>query len=292
MIQIKDLTFTYPGALNPALQIQSLHIPRGSFTLITGRSGSGKSTFLRLTNALVPYFSGGTITGSILVNGNNPLLVGPQVMSRHVGFVFQEPENQFVVDIVEDEIAFSMENAAIPRIEMQTRMQTILEQLNIQHLRFRRVNTLSGGETQRVAIAAALVLMPELLVLDEPTSQLDPLAAQEVLTLLDHLRKERSITILIAEHRLERILPYCDHMLNLDAGNKAGTYGSPAEVIAQNELQPPIVQLAQHFNWQPVPLGIEEARPFAEKISRPIPVPESSTSMQIYNQYCQYGMFP
>ncbi|MHB8133117.1 MAG: ABC transporter ATP-binding protein [Anaerolineaceae bacterium] len=275
MIQIKDLTFTYPGSQNPALQIQSLHIPPGSFTLITGRSGSGKSTFLRLTNALVPYFSGGTITGSILVNGKNPLLVGPQVMSRHVGFVFQEPENQFVVNIVEDEIAFSMENAAIPRSEMQTRIQTILEQLNIQHLRFRKVDSLSGGETQRVAIAAALVLIPELLVLDEPTSQLDPQAAQEVLTLLDQLRKERSITILIAEHRLERVLPYCDHMLNLGAGNKAGVYGTPAQVIVHNELQPPIVQLAQHFNWQPIPLGIEEARSFAEKVSRPISIPKS-----------------
>jgi len=265
MIRIKDLTFTYPGGLNPALQIQSLHIPHGSFTLITGRSGSGKSTLLRLTNALVPYFSGGTITGSILVNGYNPLVVGPQAMSRHVGFVFQEPENQFVVDIVEDEIAFSMENAAIPRKEMQARMQTILEQLNIQHLRFRKVNSLSGGETQRVAIAAALVLMPELLVLDEPTSQLDPQAAQEVLTLLDQLRRERSITILIAEHRLERVLPFCDYMLHLTTRNAVPSWGTPNEIISTCELQPPVIRLAQLRNWQPLPLSVDAAMPFARQ---------------------------
>ncbi len=265
MLRIENLSFTYPDSLKPALLIDHLHIPRGSFTLVSGRSGSGKSTLLRLTNALVPYFSGGKVSGSILVDGINPLEYGPQVMSSHVGFVFQEPENQFVVERVEDEIAFSMENAAIPRDEMQIRVGNILRLLDIEPLRYRKVNTLSGGEMQRVAIAAALVLQPKLLVLDEPTSQLDPQAAQDVLTLLDQIRKEQGITILVAEHRLERVLQFCTHMLHLTAGKAITSCGTPSEIVALCELQPPVVRLAQLRNWQPLPLSVEAAIPFAKK---------------------------
>ena len=264
MLRIENLSFTYPDSLKPALLIDHLHIPRGSFTLVSGRSGSGKSTLLRLTNALVPYFSGGKVSGSILVDGLNPLEKGPQVMSKHVGFVFQEPENQFIVDRVEDEIAFSMENAAIPRAEMQNRILNILQQLGIESLRYRKVNTLSGGEMQRVAIAAALVLRPKILVLDEPTSQLDPRAAQDVLSLLDQIRKEQGITILVAEHRLERVLQFCTLMLHLTAGQAVTLCGTPNEVVARCELQPPVVRLAQLRNWQPLPLSVEAAIPFAK----------------------------
>jgi len=263
MLQINNLTFTYPDAKEPALQIDHLHIPPGSFTLVTGRSGAGKSTFLRLANGLVPYFSGGIVSGSILINGINPLEVGPQVMSGQVGFVFQEPENQFVVDCVEDEIVFSMENAAIPSAEMERKLEGVLKQLDIESLRYRKVHSLSGGEAQRVAIAAALVLQPKLLVLDEPTSQLDPASAQKVLSLLERIRNENGITILIAEHRLERILHFCTHLLHLSIDQPKAIFGTPREVILKSDLQPPIIQLARQLNWQPLPMSVEEAKAFA-----------------------------
>jgi energy-coupling factor transport system ATP-binding protein len=210
MLRINQLTYRYPGSDKVVLDIPTLQIPSGAFCLVIGESGSGKSTLLRLINGLVPHFSGGTLGGQIQVNGLDPVKSGPQVMSREVGFVFQEVENQFVVDIVEDEIAFSMEQAAIPRSAMQIRVQQLLQKLNLEHLKTRKVDTLSGGETQRVALAAALVLEPKILVLDEPTSQLDPLAAEEVMLLLKLLQQDLGLTIVLSEQRLDRVLSNAD----------------------------------------------------------------------------------
>lgn len=245
MIRIEKLTYRYPGAEKNALHIPWLQIQAGTFCLVIGESGSGKSTLLRLINGLVPHFTGGTLGGNIQVAGLNPVAAGPQVMSRQVGFVFQEAENQFVVDIVEDEIAFSMEQAAIPRAEMQTRVQQILQTLNLEHLRTRKVDTLSGGETQRVAIAAALVLEPKILVLDEPTSQLDPLAAEEVMLLLKRLQQDLGLTIVLSEQRLDRVLGFADCVAILSADGQLSEYGLPQEVIQHSVLKPPIVQLAE-----------------------------------------------
>ena len=262
MIRINELQFTYPGADQPALQIDHLQIPAASFCLLSGQSGSGKSTLLRLINGLVPHFSGGTVSGNILVNESNPMQAGPQMMSRQVGFVFQNPENQFVVDVVEDEIAFSLENAAIPRPEMRLRIQSILEQLQITNLRHRKIHSLSGGEAQRVAIAAALVLQPPILLLDEPTSQLDPFAAQEVLTLLEDLRTRLRLTILLAEQRLDRVLPYATQLVHLRPQGTSILSGAIRKVLAQSELQPPLVQLAIREGWNPLPVSVQEARKF------------------------------
>ena len=183
-------------------------------------------------------------------------------MSRQVGFVFQEAENQFVVDVVEDEIAFSLENAAVPRSEMRSRVNQVLEQLNIRHLRRRKLDTLSGGEAQRVALAAALVLNPKILVLDEPTSQLDPLAAQDVLNMLEHLRRTNGLTIVLAEHRLERILPFTDLMIHIQPDGSDCLIGSPQEILPLSRLQPPVVQLGIKFGWQPLPLDVSSAAEF------------------------------
>ncbi|OJX45876.1 MAG: hypothetical protein BGO78_11270 [Chloroflexi bacterium 44-23] len=262
MIRINDLSYTYPDADQPALQIKHLQVAPASFCLLSGQSGSGKSTLLRLINGLVPHFSGGTVRGDIRVNGLNPLQSGPQMMSGQVGFVFQNPENQFVVDVVEDEIAFSLENAAVPRAEMRQRLQTILQRLQISHLRHRKIYSLSGGEAQRVAIAAALVLEPPILLLDEPTSQLDPQAAQEVLTLLEGLRSKLNLTILLAEQRLERVLPYATRLVHLMPRGTSILTGSLQEVLAQSELHPPLVQLAIREGWNPLPVSVKEARAF------------------------------
>ena len=274
MIRIEQLTYRYPGAEKDALKIPALQIPGGSFCLIVGESGSGKSTLLRLINGLVPHFSGGTLGGHIQVAGLDPVKSGPQVMSKKVGFVFQEVENQFVVDIVEDEIAFSLEQAAIPRPEMQTRVQQILQQLNLEHLKTRKVDTLSGGETQRVAIAAALVLEPKILVLDEPTSQLDPLAAEEVMRLLKRLQQDLGLTIVISEQRLDRVLAFADLVAILSPEGLLREFGDAREVIQNCVLKPPIVQLAQMQGWHPIPLDVDQAKKFAQP-EKHLQAPES-----------------
>ena len=262
MIDIDQLIFSYPETSKPALKLKHLHIPAGAFCLVTGQSGCGKSTLLRLTNGLIPHFTGGTVSGSIRVAGHDPIQSGPELMSRQVGFVFQEAENQFVVDVVEDEIAFSLENAAVPRSEMRIRVNQVLEQLNIRHLRRRKLDTLSGGEAQRVALAAALVLNPKILVLDEPTSQLDPQAAQDVLNMLEHLRRTNGLTIVLAEHRLERILPFTDLMIHIHPDGSDCLIGSPQEILPLSRLQPPVVQLGIKFGWQPLPLDVSSAAEF------------------------------
>lgn len=264
MLRINQLTYRYPGSDKVVLDIPTLQIPSGAFCLVIGESGSGKSTLLRLINGLVPHFSGGTLGGQIQVNGLDPVKSGPQVMSREVGFVFQEVENQFVVDIVEDEIAFSMEQAAIPRSAMQIRVQQILQKLNLEHLKTRKVDTLSGGETQRVALAAALVLEPKILVLDEPTSQLDPLAAEEVMLLLKRLQQDLGLTIVLSEQRLDRVLSYADMLALLSKDGHLVEFGDPEQVIQHSLLKPPIVQLAEKRGWHPIPLNVEQARKFVQ----------------------------
>ena len=268
MISIENLTFSYPNSDQPALKNVSLRIADGDFALVMGVSGAGKSTLLRTLNGLVPHFSGGKISGAVTVNQIDPIAAGPQVMSRHVGFVFQDPEAQFVMDVVEDEIAFALENAAIPRAEMRIRVEEVLDLLDLSPLRARRLETLSGGEKQRVAIAAALAFRPQVLVLDEPTSQLDPKSAEDVLQSLVRLNADLGLTIVLAEHRLERVLPFVDTIVFLPAGGGAQT-GTPAEILPNISLVPPLVALAHTLGWQPLPLTIKAGKRFSRKISLP-----------------------
>jgi len=260
MISFHDLTFAYPGANQPALQGVNLQIPSREMCLVMGPSGAGKSTFLRCINGLVPHFSGGSLRGSILVNGLDPVKLSPREMSQTVGFVFQDPESQFVVDLVEDEIAFSLENAAIPNDEMEVRIEEALNLLEMTSLRSRRLETLSGGERQRVAIAAALALRPQILVLDEPTSQLDPHGSEEVLQTLMQLNNQLGLTIVLAEHRLERVIPYAGQIIYLSDEFPGGLTGTPREVMGMVSLNPPVISLGKAFGWDPLPLSVEEAQ--------------------------------
>ncbi len=271
MISISDLTFTYPGAGRPAIQGINLEIPDQVFCLLMGPSGSGKSTLLRCLNGLVPHFSGGSLNGSIRVHGLDPVRLSPREMSRVVGFVFQDPETQFVVDRVEDEIAFSLENAAIPRSEMERRVEESLQLLRLAPLRSRRLETLSGGEIQRVAIAAALAIKPAVLVLDEPTSQLDPHSAEEVLQALVQLNQQLGLTIILAEHRLERILPYAGQVIYLSDTAPGILTGSPRQVLSQVDLVPPMVTMAKALGWDPLPLSVEQARQQATNSRQRLP---------------------
>ena len=268
-IHFEQLQYTYPGSAHPALSGISLDVSDGEFVLLAGPSGAGKSTLLRCLNGLVPHFTGGSVSGSLSVGGHNPLVEGPQRLSRVVGFVFQDPEAQFVVDRVEDEIAFALENAAVPRDEMRLRVEEVLHLMDLTDLRNRQLDTLSGGEKQKVAIAAALALRPNILALDEPTSQLDPQSAEDVLQALVRLNQDMGLTVLLAEHRLERVLPYVDRLVYLTDPGHAACSGSPRQVLSQVDLSPPLVALGKALHWDPLPLTIKEGRRFAARITDP-----------------------
>ncbi len=267
MIDLRHVTYTYPDQAQPALADFSVSLAQGEFVLVVGPSGSGKSTFLRSLNGLAPHFYGGKWSGHIDVGGRNPVERAPRGMADLVGFVFQDPEAQFVVDTVEDELAFAMENFAVPPATMRKRIEEALDQMGIAHLRQRRIGALSGGEKQRVAVAAVLALQPQILVLDEPTSQLDPQAAEEVLVALRQLNEDQGLTVIISEHRLERVAQFVDRVLYLPALGAAPILDDPRAVMGQLPLVPPLVELGRALGWQPLPLTIKEGRPFARRIS-------------------------
>lgn len=259
MIHLQNLTYTYPRQTEPALQNISLIVQKGEFVLVAGESGSGKTTLLRCLNGLVPHFTGGQIAGTIHLNGLDVILHGPTRLSREVGFVFQNPESQAILDEVEAEIALGMESAGIPPVEMHQRINELLHLLHISHLRHRSIRTLSGGERQKVALATVLALRPTVLLLDEPTSQLDPAAAHELLDQLVELNQKLGLTILLSEHRLERILPHVHRLLILQAG-KLVTDAPVPEALPYLPSPPPLVALGLQQNWQPIPLTVADAR--------------------------------
>jgi energy-coupling factor transporter ATP-binding protein EcfA2 len=265
MIDFDRLTYTYPNAVHAVLTDVTLDIGTGEFVLVVGPSGAGKSTLLRCLNGLVPHFTGGKLDGHITVAGHDPVAEGPQVLSHIVGFVFQDPEAQFVVDRLEDEIAFALENAAVPPAEMRVRVEEVLHLLDLTPLRDRPLETLSGGEKQRGAIAAALALRPRILVLDEPTSQLDPQSAEEVLQALVRLNRDLGLTIILAEHRLERILPHTSRMIYVPGQGEPVLSGPPRQILHQIDMTPPLVTLGKALGWKPLPLTIEEGQALAKE---------------------------
>jgi energy-coupling factor transport system ATP-binding protein len=266
MIRFDRVSYAYPSQQQPVLRDLTLRVEEGELLLVVGPSGSGKSTLLRCLNGLVPHFYGGRWQGTLRVDGRDPVAAGPQGMSDRVGFVLQDPEAQFVVDTVEAELAFAMENFALPQPVMRKRVEEVLDQLNIAHLRERPISTLSGGEKQRIAIAAVLTLHPRVLVLDEPTSQLDPQAAEEVLIALRQLNEDLGLTVVLSEHRLERVVQYADRLLYLPGPGQAPLLGEPAGVLAQVPLTPPLVTLGKALGWEPLPLTIKAGRRFARSL--------------------------
>lgn len=266
-IAFSHLSYCYPDRSTPTLRDITATLPDAALTLVVGTSGAGKSTLLRTLNGLVPHFTGGTLTGKLTVLGVEPYHQPPQTMGQRVGFVFQDPEAQAVMERVEDEIAFGMEQQGLDRATMRLRVEEVLDLLGIAALRQRPLATLSGGERQRVAIASVLALRPPLLVLDEPTSQLDPLAADEVFQALVRLNQDMGLTVVVAEHRLERVLPYADHLLAMSDGQVEE--GAPRALLARLHDVPPLVEIGRRLGWEPLPLTIKEARAFSRRVALP-----------------------
>ena len=213
---LERLAYWYPEAAEPALSTDALEVPPG-LTLVLGPSGEGKSTLLRLLNGLVPHFHGGRIAGCATVFGRDVITTPTRELARDVGFVFQDPERQFVHGAVQREVAFSLENQGVPAAEMDGRIDAALAAAGVTELRRRRISTLSGGERQRVAIAAALVSGSRLLVLDEPTSQLDADGVKAVVRSLVGLVASGH-NVVVSEHRAASLLPHANSICVLERG--------------------------------------------------------------------------
>ncbi len=260
MIRFEHVTFTYPDAEVPTLVDVDFVVPEGELCLVVGTTGSGKSTLLRAVNGLVPRFSGGTLQGRVWVDGRSTDEVPPRELADVVGLVGQDPAAGFVTDVVEDELAHVMENLGVAPDIMRRRVEDVLDLLGLHELRNRPLGALSGGQQQRVAIGSVLTAGPRVLVLDEPTSALDPAAAEEVLAALTRLVHDLGITVLLAEHRLERVVQYADRVVLVGGPGQPVVCGEPAEILAGAPVVPPVVELGRLAGWSPLPLSVRDAR--------------------------------
>ncbi|MFZ4131589.1 ABC transporter ATP-binding protein [Streptomyces cellulosae] len=260
MIRFENVSVTYDGAARPAVRDVDLEVPEGELVLLVGPSGVGKSTVLGAVSGLVPHFTGGTLHGRVTVAGRDTRTHKPRELADVVGTVGQDPLSHFVTDTVEDELAYGMESLGLPPDVMRRRVEETLDLLGLADLRDRHISTLSGGQQQRVAIGSVLTPHPKVLVLDEPTSALDPAAAEEVLAVLQRLVHDLGTTVLMAEHRLERVVQYADQVVLLPGPGERPRMGAPAEVMAESPVCPPVVELGRLAGWSPLPLTVRDAR--------------------------------
>jgi energy-coupling factor transport system ATP-binding protein len=257
VIELRGVGFRYGD--EAVLRDVDLVIEEGELVVVSGRTGVGKSTLLGVLTGLVPRFTGGTLSGDVLVDGRSVVHQPPRERAHVVGYVGQDPVAGFVTDTVEEELAYGMEQLGLPPDTMRRRVEETLDLLGIADLRARDLRTLSGGEQQRVAIGSVLTMHPRLLVLDEPTSALDPTAAEEVLATLSRLVHDLGVSVLMAEHRLERVVPFADRLVVM-TGDGSVLAGPPAEMLAGSSVVPPIVELGRALGWSPLPVTVREAR--------------------------------
>ncbi|MEV6696849.1 ATP-binding cassette domain-containing protein [Streptomyces sp. NPDC051453] len=260
MIRFEDVSVTYDGAATPTVRNIELDVPEGELVLLVGPSGVGKSTLLGAVSGLVPHFTGGTLSGRVTVAGRDTRTHKPRELADVVGTVGQDPLSHFVTDTVEDELAYGMESLGLAPDVMRRRVEETLDLLGLADLRERPIATLSGGQQQRVAIGSVLTPHPRVLVLDEPTSALDPAAAEEVLAVLQRLVHDLGTTVLMAEHRLERVVQYADQVALLAGPGEPLLLGAPAEIMAVSPVFPPVVDLGRLAGWSPLPLTVRDAR--------------------------------
>jgi energy-coupling factor transporter ATP-binding protein EcfA2 len=300
VIRFDGVTFTYSGASSPTLRQVDLYIPEGELCLVVGETGSGKTTLLRAINGLVPHFSGGTLAGTITVDGRTTQHSRPRDLADVVGFVGQNPLATFVTESVEDELAYTMENLGIPPDAMRRRVEDTIDLLGLQDLRDRSLRALSGGQQQRVAIGAVLTASPRILVLDEPTSALDPAAAEEVLSTLARLVHDLGLTVVMAEHRLERVMPFADRIVLIPGHGESVVADTPQEIMRSSPVAPPLVELGRLVKWDPLPLTVRDARrlagplrqriaPFAPPPPELTPSPEDAVAAVVRKLVASYG---
>lgn len=269
MIHLDHVSFWYRGIdeqpSRPTLRDVTLDIPEGEMVLIAGRTGSGKSTLLGTINGLVPHFTGGHLEGTVTVGGLSTRDHPPRELSATVGVVRQDPLSSFVTDTVEEELAYGMEQRGLSPATMRRRVEETLDLLGIADLRHRPLRALSGGQQQRVAMGAVLTMQPPALVLDEPTSALDPIGAEDVLATMARLVQDLGTTIVLAEHKMERVVPFVDRIVHVP-GDGTVTVGTPETQLAAMPFGPPLVGLGKSVGWSPLPMSVRSARRVADPL--------------------------
>ena len=294
MIKFSHVSLIYPNSTTTVLEDLNLTIAEGEMVLVIGPTGSGKSSLLRLINGLVPHHTGGILAGDVSVNGLSTQMTKPGGMAHLIGIVGQNPANGFVADTVEEELAFGMEVLNLPNEVMRKRVEEVLDLLSLAPLRNRSIATLSGGEQQRVAIGAALVTHPKVLVLDEPTSALDPIAAEEVLSILHRLVHDLGLTVVIAEHKLERVIQFADRIVYIN-GEGVANVGTPEEILMQSPIAPPIVHLARALGLKEIGVTVREMRRMTtefrqlETTNKVEPTPATETIISFEKLIVSYG---
>ncbi len=236
IIETESLSYTYPGAAEPSVKRVSIGVKKGEFALITGPSGCGKTTICRCFNGLIPHFYQGEVKGRIKVAGLEVASTQIHELAKHVGLVFQNPENQLFALSVEKDVAFGLENLGVPRKEMRERVDWALSLTGISDLKDRAPYELSGGQQQRVAIASVLAMQPEVMVLDEPTSYLDPEGAARIFKVIHQLNEDLQLTIVLVEHRLDLTARYAHRIIVMDKGSVV-LDGDPRQVLDSEEAR-------------------------------------------------------
>jgi len=276
LIEVKNLTYTYPGSIKPSIKKVNLTIEKGEFLILTGPSGCGKTTLCRCFNGLIPNFYYGKLSGDIIVAGLSVRECPTFELAQRVGFVFQNPENQLFALSVEKDVAFGLENLGLPREEIRERVEWALDMVRITDLREMAPYELSGGQQQRVAIASVMAMRPEILVLDEPTSFLDPVAAKTIFEVVKRFNEELRMTIILVEHRLDLTAPYSNRIVVMDKG-QIKLDGTPREILRSDKAGrlgvciPKVVKLSEalkeeRVKLEQVPLTADETAQIIRRI--------------------------
>jgi len=269
IIEVKDLGFKYAGTDFYAIRAVNLEIDEGEFVVLAGKSGCGKTTLLRCLNGLIPHFYEGEFEGRVLIDGIDTRECPPHILSQKAGMVFQNPDNQLFALSVEADIAFPLENLGLPREEIRDRVEWALKLLGIEELRKRSPFELSAGQKQKVAIASVLAMKPKILLLDEPTSSLDPVSAKNLIDAIIDLNRRHGLTILISEHRLTHLIPHADKLAIMDRG-RIIYFDDPRRILKEDVLMygvsiPRVVEVAREMRriggcipFRDIPLSVKE----------------------------------